>query len=112
MVAAYVTTSPVVSPLLSSLFSSLPSEGVVLSLPSSASPPLTGVGKGVKVSFSPFFSSPEEAGAPVVPKEGAGSFVCPPSSDVLASLFPSLLAVPLPLDEPSGCSVADAIFVY
>jgi len=111
MVAAYVTTSPVVSPLLSSLFSSLPSEGVVLSLPSSASPPLTGVGKGVKVSFPPFCSSPEGAGVLVVPEGGAVSFVCPPSAGVPTGSFPSLLLAPLSLDEPSGCSVAGAIFV-
>jgi len=50
-----------------------PSVGVVLPSPSLASPPLTGVGKGVKVSFSPFCSSPEGAGVLVVP-EGGGSF--------------------------------------
>ena len=78
-----------------------PSVGVVLPSPSLASPPLTGVGKGVKVSFSPFCSSPEGAGVLVVPEGGAVSVFCPPFSGVLTGYVPLLLAVPLPLDEPS-----------
>ena len=76
-----------------------------------ASPPLTGASKGFKVSSLPFCPSPEEVEVPVVPEGGAVSVFYPPFSGVLVGSVVSLLLVPLPLDEPSDCSAAGALFV-
>ena len=71
MVAACFT-SPVVSPSFPPVFPPSPLVGVVLPSPFSDPPPLTGVGKGVKISFPSFCPSPEGVEVPSVP-EGGGS---------------------------------------
>ena len=110
MVAACFT-SPVVSLPLPPVFPPSPLVGVVLPSPFSDSPPLTGVGKDVKISFPSFCPSPEGVGVPSVPEGGAVWGFCPPLSDVLTGSVPLLLLAPLSLDEPPSCSVAGALFV-